>query len=355
MSESSKHRKLMLLRHRLNVLKNIPAGLNGGTVTTVGNKPEWVVLFKNGNEIPVVNKEALDDYVLGRSLQDKNKKIGKERPIDRLNANLCELFPKIEKVTKDPLSDSKKLSVSMFGVLIGLAKEECRYIIDKEYAANFPVLRSLSLTKTKALDFCRRFSGCYSLYRYDNNPAVRARNYSSGILLRGAVSIRYPVPHKPFGSARKGSLNVRVKLNLPSYTNKKVKVYEYDGLVSLAGKKWWSWVLQGRFGDAAKEDLITMYTDDLVDDSTAFAMGLMLTQNQDDHNSPQSSDVVLMRHTGYTLREKQGEGEKFWSLYPDEDEHMESIPKIIDMNDQESWEAADHRALAMLLSSRKHR
>jgi len=357
MAGSSSHRKFMLLKHRLLTLNGVKDGIPGGTVTTIPEKrPWWGFKFENGYEIPIVEKSTLDNYVLGRNPQRTSKDKKDPLPINVLNESLCHVFPELAKATSEPISDSENLSVSKFGQIIGLTKDESRYVIDKEYAANFPMLRSLSIGPKPAKMFCKEYGGCCSLYRHDQNSVTAERGYPNGVLIRAAVSVRYPVPHKSFGSQSKGACNIRAKLNLPSYSHKKLKTYEYDGLVGHAGSTWWAWMFQGRFGDSntAIEDLMMMYTGDLQKKTDGITQGEMLTQNQDSSNTPTSSNVVLIREPGYEFIEKENNERKHYcTMSADEDEFMHETPKIINLNAPETWEFNEKKAVSLLLSTQK--
>lgn len=355
MTDSATHLKFILLRHCLQSANEQEPWLPGGKIIleSKGKKACWSFEYDDGLRLPIVEKRALDGYVLGRG-QHKRGQHGELPPVDRLNASLCRLLPGLKKYSNAPMTDSLRLSLYDFGAQLGLSRFSCRYVIDCECSANFPVLRALSTTSGKAEKFCAMHAGCYTLYRHDFNSATKRLDHTNGILVRGAISIRYPVPHRPFGSQKKGSCNVKVKLILPSYSQDKLETYEYDGLVGNAGKSWWVWMFQGRFGKYHREmeDMLMMYSVPTVEKQPS--MGYMLTQNQDNRQTPTPSTIVMFRESGFRFvgSQESPEDERY-STVPDEDDFMRRTPKAINMDTPDAWDDRGKIAVSHLLSAHK--
>lgn len=361
MSDSLSQKKFILLNHLLTSSKKKKGIIPGGYVNTKTDKKScWYFIFDNDRApLPLIEKETLIKYA-----SDGNFHLisgdGELTPIDRLNQNICEIFTELSEITSQPFLDSK-LSATKFGKIIGMEKHECRYVIDKEFAANFPMLRALSFTTNKpATEFCENNSGCYTLYRKDYNSVTAKKGFPNGVLIRAAISVRYPIPHKAFNSKKQkqGNCNVKVKLNLPSYLHENLSIYEYDGLIGNAADKWWSWMFQGRFGDSNTdfEDLMMMYTDKLEKMDNGVAKGIMMTQNQDDKNTPTVSSIVLIREPEYKfLIKKDSFGKTSYAMAPDEDEFMRKTPKIINLDDPEAWGANEKKAVSVLMSVMGHK
>ena len=355
MKSSSSHKKFMLLKSRLESIKDKKGIISGGKIIIdkSGNRHIWCFFYNNKGSVPIIEKETLDRYVAGGGFHQKSK-TGQKTPVDILNESLCQIFPKLTQFTSEPILDSVNLSVLQFGESIGIGKNEGHYIIDKEFGEHFPMLNSLSVTPKDAEKFCEKSSGCYYLYRHDCNSVTTKKGYTNGALIRAAISIRYPIPHKSYESGNNGHCNIKAKLNLPSYSHKILKKYEYDGLVGEAGKDWWSWMFQGRFGDSHRsfEDLMMMYSGKLEDETNNITQGIMLTQNQDDKNSPTSSNIVLIREPGYQFLEKENKlGETYYTMSPNEEIFMCETPEIIDLNSPKTWGANEQKAVSLLLSA----
>ncbi|WP_018277554.1 hypothetical protein WKI13_01590 [Teredinibacter turnerae] len=343
MTDSKTQRKLMLLFHRVSSLKD--KTLAAGTIAvSKGADSAWVLRSPGGFEEVIIGVRAFEEYARGRSF--------KPATLQHLNAITPKLFPG-DWPTSEPLSNSHAMPVFRFGEMLGLCRAESRHLLDTMHAANFPLIRSLSSEHYKAKNFAQRYAGCYSLYRYDVNPAVDKARFPSGLLVKSTLTIRYPVPHKAYAYDANSRSSIRVKLNLPSYREQGVQLYKYDGLMGFSSKdQWWTWIFQGRFGDRNRkiEDLILMYTRDFDKAADAVATGTLLTQNQDNKSTPTPSDVVLIREPGYALTATTGiAGDEYFSLQPDEDNFMRNAPALIDMAQPDSWTDTDKLAISRLL------
>lgn len=343
MTDSKTQRKIMLLYHRITSLKDkiVPAGK---IIVSKGNESAWTLRSAKGDEEPIVLTKTFEEYAKGRSF--------KAGTLERLNAMIPKLFPADWPCT-EPLSDSHGMPVFKFGELIGLCRAESRHVLDCMHASNFPLIRALACEHYKAKKFSKRFSGCYSLYRHDVNPAVDPSRYPNGILVKSSLTIRYPVPHKAYSYDANSRSSIRVKLNLRSYREHGIKLYKYDGLMGFSSKDpWWTWIFQGRFGDNNRriEDLILMYTKDIDKAEDDAVTGIMMTQNQDNQSTPTPSNVVLLREPGYQLSVNSNvHGEEYFKLEPDEDEFMRNSPALIDMARPDKWDEADKKAISRLL------
>lgn len=352
MSDSCIQRKLMLFHHLLKSFYDKDLSTNGFRICkSTGSKPEWGIQDARGEEEYFIRISDLDEYVVGRSLQSRSSSPNDTGPLARLDRMAGFIFPALGGVT-NPVSNPN-VSVFEFGKKLGLNRAECRYIIDRLYASHFPMLRAMFAGNKEAETFCETYSGCYTLYRYDMNPAVHPSQYPDGILLKSTISIRYPVPHKEYTSNRKGKSTVRVKLNLCSYKNPKISTYEYDGMLGLADGNWWTWILQGRFGGmhSERDDVMLMYTQCLSQVEDNIATGKMLTQNQDISCTPTASNVVLVRECGYTFAETEGlHGERYYKLEPDELDFMKNGPAFINLRNHSTLSTQDLNALKRLLA-----
>ncbi len=117
-------------------------------------------------------------------------------------------------------------------------------------------------------------------------------------------------------------------------------------------------MFQGRFGDSNTdfEDLMMMYTDKLEKMDNGVAKGIMMTQNQDDKNTPTVSSIVLIREPEYKfLIKKDSFGKTSYAMAPDEDEFMRKTPKIINLDDPEAWGANEKKAVSVLMSVMGHK
>jgi hypothetical protein len=354
--DSQIRRKLMLLNHRLRTLKGKRVG-NGVLDIGAGSKAPWTLTDDKGFERSLFPAAALEGYA--SSANKFNNSI-----MDPIEEVVCWLFPG-DWPSSEPIRD-RGISVLEFGELLGLEKPHSRYIIDKHYAANFPMFSALEQSNNAALKFCESFAGCFCLYRYDINQEVNFKRFPNGILIRASLSVRYPVPQKPFFADGKGGSSIRTKLNVPSYRDKGFSLYEYDGLVGIktgrkitkkkSHKKWWTWLFQGRFGDEFKhiEDFILMYTEAFTDENQRWAQGMMLTQNQDNYNTPTHSYIVLHREPGYTLVQQEGECESpYFFVSPDEKEFMGSQVASINPVEPNGLCDRDQEALARLIHCAK--
>ncbi|WP_461422483.1 hypothetical protein [Ketobacter sp.] len=339
-------RKLMLLEYLFSSLVNRPLGggvlIESGAGGGAGNKA-WQIKFEKGSPFFIIEVKKLRDYAKGRGITGQS--------LRELESNLLCVFPKVFG-TERPITDVTNIPVFKFGSLLGLSQQECRFQLDATYASSYPLVRSLSCSRKVAKEFCTSFSGCYYLYRFDINKAANPSEFPHGVLVKSALSIRYPVPHKSFEYDGNSRRSIKVKLNIPSYSDKGVNLYKYDGLVGVQSSHWWTWIFQGRFGDSLRgiEDVILMYTGSLGGPTERIITGTMLTQNQDNNATPTPSQVVLIRDPRYKLATAEGiSGAEYSRLEPDEFDFMRSATGLFDPSDPDSLDATDRLAISRLL------
>lgn len=349
--DSSVQRKIILLNQRFLVSdKNNLVFPGGDLYKTSGPKPEWMLSASgNKNEVPLIADSKLKAIVTGANCHPKTVK--------ELDSAVSLLYPGQDWSKTSPISNCDTLTTFDFGKYLGFSRSETRYILDYQYASYFPTYTAISYTKKEAEKFWRKAGGCYYLYRHDLNEAVDEKCYPNGILLRATLSVRSLVPHSTYNSVidkQRGSRCIRVKLNIPSYMENELKLYQYDGLVGAKNSmRWRTWLFQGRFGDKYKdsEDLILMHTQNIDDKVTA---GIMLNQNQDNNATPAVSNIVLIKvesHKTIEEEENVNTNGELYALSPDESDFMNDEVSIIDLHNKRNWTDNDQLAIAHLLKS----
>lgn len=339
----------MLLYSRLKSLKakEVP----GGTLELKDDY--WRIKYPNGRIETLFCASNLKGYATSISKYQDDK-------MTELEALVHRLFPATRSIAQ-PIREAK-LTPAQFSEMIGIHAAQGRYVVDCLYSSHFPMFSAFEQSSTAADEFCQKFAGCYYLYRYDFNQAVDDEKYPNGLLIRATLSIRYPVPYKAYTTESDATKSVRAKLNLPSYHDTDFELYEYDGIVGMkAGRKisskkkqWWTWLFQGRFGDDNShiEDLALVYTEAMTHHDQQWAHGSMLTQNQDNDNTPTQSNIVIYRDPAYRLTERQDtQGSVYLCLDPDENEFMSRRTACLDPGDKTQLNPIDQEAIARLMYS----
>jgi hypothetical protein len=348
-------RKFILLYARLMELYRSHEPVRGGHIELYGPPKAFVWRDSKGREREIVQLDYLKEHrtaaVPRRPHPDEFD--ARRVPLDTLDEIIPDLFSNMPRGSA-PVSNDRQ-GVFSFAENIGLSRGRARYIIDQEYARQVPSYSFATQSAADADRFTAAHGGLYLLYRHDINSVTYKTGNAQGLLARGALSIRYPVPYNARDSLGKGLRRVRCKLNLPSYNDERpAPIYKYDGYVVRRGERW-CWLLQARpvRDESGFSDLILMYTN-LPDGNThAPIEGVMLTQNQEDDLVPTISKVVLCRipgvrvetvHTHKEIVRDVGQTdlprylESYQAMTPfDERKFMRTTPATINLADGASW------------------
>jgi hypothetical protein len=265
-----------------------------------------------------------------------------------------------------PIHDPQRTtSVYDFAALVGISHSRARYIVDHTHASFLPTYSAVTQKKAESSRFVKDFGGLYTLYRHDRNAITQDKGYALGVLVRCALSIRYPLPYKPAKSEKQGRSRIRCRLTIPNYSEPgEGKYHYYDGSVGISNPRWLQFLFQRRPEESrrnAMEDLILMYTNvpDLeADAKSPSCEGVMLTQNQD-HAArfmPSVSSVVIMRNTEYKVVENKGAKPEYleppFQLVPDQEhEFVDKTTKILDLTAASEWDDQDRAAILALHES----
>jgi hypothetical protein len=215
-------------------------------------------------------------------------------------------------------------AVGVFGFarIIELDPARVRYLIDYEFQSHRPGFTSVVMRHDDADRFLARYGGLYHFYRQDAFPRLERECFESqSVITRGAVSVRYPIPHKrgkPHHEHRSDRERMRAKLVLPVYPHPgdrdRIKVAKYDGFVAPTrdSDDYLLWLMEIRgfsSGDTAyrlRSDFATLYSTRLfskeADSHYEFLVGGMLTQSQDAQRFPVMRKFVMFRLVDYEVR-----------------------------------------------------
>lgn len=294
--------KVILLFARLMELKTTRAPIAGG----------YIALTEDAQKDFVLRTPAGDHKLVGFKELELHRAVRKPQPgknLGNLDRVACLLFPDAWS-DRHPVSADKVL-LSAFSEGIGIDRGRSRYIIDHIHASELPTFSSVTQKAAPGRHFTERYGGLYYVYRLDENDATRNCGFPRGALVRATLSIRYPVPHKPHASERKGECRIRCKLTIPGYGPRwNGGPIFYDGYVGAKGP-WHQFLLQARRDPTVPtprpgDDLILMYTEALSDKTsgeTTFTHGVMLTQNQEVNMVPTVSSVVIERQPDYKVKQ----------------------------------------------------
>lgn len=355
---SRTQRKFILLYARLIELYRTQERVEGGHIQLGGSPKGFYWRDDAGHEREIVELDYLKTHrtaAAPRPPEEDKAPHGSNRlPLQCLDDIIPFLFP--ARWLPSPVSNDRQ-GVFSFGENIGLSRGRARYMIDQEYARQVPTYSFATQSKKDAERFTAAHGGLYLLYRHDVNSVTRKAGDAQGLLVRAAISIRYPVPYSSRDTRNQGLRRVRCKVNLPSYNEARpALLYKYDGYV-VPQRERWCWLLQARpvRDDSDISDLILMYTNTPTSraDGTPYPIqGVMMTQSQDGL-VPTISKVVLFRLPGVKVQDTpvpqtvqhevpEADLPKYLGAYQsmepnDERSFMRSAPATIDLADRATW------------------
>lgn len=297
----------------------------------------------------LLNVDKLSKHSAARKPQLK-------KSLKDIDQKVCRLFP--DKFPGGEPVSSDSVSLQKFAEAIGFKDGRWRYIIDYIHASELPTYSAVAQPSGNAERFTDKFGGLYFLYRHDLNDLTKKES-DLGLIIRATLSIRYPVPFKPYDADRDGESRIRCKRVIPYYGAGSRRRLAYDGYLGPKGE-WHQFLFQARRfqgADAAgaqPDDLILMYTEDLpdVEGERILTRGVMLTQNQETRMTPTVSDIVIVRQKEYRMLRTSAPGftpadtttrhlQTHYQLAPkDEREFMDEKARAFQPGDPEVAEAA---------------
>ncbi len=372
-------RKLILLFDRLEQFKDTPPENSELCFTYVSSTPPKYILKRPENEI------TIDKEKLRRNRGESNPNIRTLNDYDKVVTDF--LAPSI--TDKQPISN-KEFGVFSFAKAIGFEMQRARYVLDYVYAEIFPTFSSFTLTPpsiSETTQFMEKHGGLYSLYRIDLNETTKKIS-PHGVILRAAISIRYPIPYKPLRTYSRASgtrkiqpYRIRCKWNAPIYhpqqePSNKLQLFKYDGYVAPAmGNKHLQWLLESRGYPGAtgpntqNRDVFLSYTstDGLKVNDFRLFRGVVLTQNQGQGFHPTYSNIVLAKLPNFRIQTQVdpmdssntslASAQNFYSLIDeatghvfDERTHMRDSPKALFFEEQDKWSDVDSESVKFLYS-----